>query len=138
MFSIPVLSEKIRALRDRHLTADEFGDWFLSASWGHYDLRGGKIAHAIEAVGYVLGRFESDDFQEDALPKELADAVRPFEANSTIRIVPIRSDIAVPVDDSEDMACGLPLSDDLIVVRNGKPMNTASAMPSRPLALGVA
>ena len=79
MFSIRQLSEKIADVASKHLDVDGFEEWFVSESWGHYDVRANETSRMIAAVHHVLHSCDSDEIEESKIAEELANAIRPFE-----------------------------------------------------------
>lgn len=79
MFSIQQLSEKIAEVSANRLGVDDFEEWFVSESWGHYDGRSNQASRAIAAVHHVLHSCEEGAVEEGKVAQELANAIRPFE-----------------------------------------------------------
>ena len=79
MFSVQKLSRKIDALNDSQMSVEDFEDWFLSESWGYFDVQGDPLSSAIASVHHILHECEAGELGEDQVPKELAAAIRPFE-----------------------------------------------------------
>jgi hypothetical protein len=78
MFSLRQLSEQIDALNKRSLSLADFEDWFVSESWGSYDVAGGDVSNAIAVVHQVLHSYNSDEVDENGAVQELATAIFPF------------------------------------------------------------
>jgi hypothetical protein len=93
MLSVQRLSEHIEALNSEGGDVDDFEDWFLSESWGLYDIHGDALSNAIAAVHQVLHSYQSDELEENRVPKELAAAIRPFEKVIPRGIVVISSSV---------------------------------------------
>ena len=83
MFSIQQLSEKIADVSANRLDVDGFEEWFVSESWGYYDVRGDQTSRAIAAVHHVLHSCEANELKEAEVAEELANAIRPFEVTVT-------------------------------------------------------
>jgi hypothetical protein len=82
MFSIQQLSDKIDELTADQLDVDAFEDWLLSASWGHYSVRGDCLSSAIAAVHHVLYSYKASEIEEKEVARELASAIVPFAPSS--------------------------------------------------------
>jgi hypothetical protein len=79
MFSIQQLSEKIAEISAERLDVEDFEEWLVAESWGHYDIRGDQVSRAIAAIHHVLHCCENGDVEECKIANELANAIRPFE-----------------------------------------------------------
>jgi hypothetical protein len=78
MFSVELVSEQIQAMRDGRLSPEDFEDWFLSESWGYFDVS--VEGSLISVVHEALRRYDSDEIDCRAFVKELETAIRPFAA----------------------------------------------------------
>ena len=87
MFSIHQLSKSIDDLSRKCLDADAFEEWFVSESWGHYNVGGDSLSQAIGAVHHVLHSYESGEIEERQLAEELANALHPFVVANTTTVL---------------------------------------------------
>lgn len=90
MFNVQTLAQKIRNVQPDIQSVDSFEDWFVAASWGHYDVDGDSLSNAIAAVSHVLYSYRADELDEAHVPGELATAIRPFVASPlVVNFVPV-------------------------------------------------
>lgn len=78
MFTVERLSAKIDELVEGRIDLEAFEDWFVSESWGHFDVQGGLGSSLIAAVHHVFHRYGDEDIDDRLVGSKLADAVRPF------------------------------------------------------------
>jgi hypothetical protein len=87
MFNVQTLAQRIRKVQPDIQSLDSFEDWFVAASWGHYDVHGDSLSNAIAAVSHVLYSYRADELNENEVPGELATAVRPFDRPASSAVV---------------------------------------------------